>query len=68
MSEPRPSYQPYDILTPAEVREALAIVGDSKWEDVRSRIPWSDALGARTLRIQWSILLSWLADGTRKVA
>ena len=68
MSELRPSYQPHDILTPAEVREALAIIGDRKWDDVRARIPWSDALGSRTLRIQWSLLLAWLADGTRKVA
>lgn len=64
----RPSYSPHDVLTPDEVREALAIVSDTKWDDVRARVPWSDALGPRTLRIQWSVLLSWLADGTRKVA
>lgn len=64
----RPSYSPHDVLVPDEVRQALAIESDDKWEDVRARIPWSDALGARTLRIQWSVLLEWLASHTRKVA
>lgn len=64
----RPSYQPHDVLTPDEVRQALAIASDDKWEDVRARMPWSDALGPRTLRIQWGRLLEWLADHERKVA
>lgn len=68
MSEVRPSYQPFDVLTPVEVRIALAIDGEDKWEDVKARIPWSDQLGARTLRIQWSRLLTWLAESERKVA
>ena len=50
-SGPRRSFDLNAVLTPDEVREALAIVGDHKWDDVRARIPWSDALGARTLRI-----------------
>ena len=65
---PRPKFSPYDVLAPSEVREALGIVSDSKWDDVRRRIPWSDRLGSRTLRIQWSALLTWLAEGTRRVA
>jgi hypothetical protein len=64
----RPTYGPHDVLVPEEVRAALAIESDDKWEDVRARIPWSDALGARTLRIQWAVLLDWLASHTRKVA
>lgn len=70
MSEPtiRPSYQPFDVLSPDEVRAALGIDGDHKWDDVRARIPWSNALGARTLRIQWGRLLEWLAESERQVA
>jgi hypothetical protein len=64
----RRSYSPHDVLEPDEVREALAIKSDDKWEDVRARIPWSDALGARTLRIQWARLLEWLASHERRVA
>ena len=62
------SYQPHDVLTPLQVREALDIQSAKKWADVRARIPWSDALGRRTLRIQWSRLLEWLADSSRRVA
>ena len=61
-------YSPHDVLTPAEVREALQIESDDKWDDVSARIPWSSQLGKRTLRIQWSRLLSWLAEGELKVA
>jgi hypothetical protein len=61
-------YSPFDVLTPEEVRVALVIESDAKWEDVRARIPWSDQLGARTLRIQWSRLLEWLKDSERRVA
>jgi hypothetical protein len=64
----RPSYGPHDVLTPDDVRAALGPFSDDKWEDIRARIPWSDALGARTLRIQWAVLLDWLASHTRKVA
>lgn len=64
----RPRYSPYDVLEPDEVRVALKIKSDDKWEDVRARIPWSDALGARTLRIQWARLLEWLAEHEREVA
>ena len=64
----RPSYSPHDVLGPDEVRDALQIASDDKWEDVRARIPWSDALGARTLRIQWARLLEWLAAHERRVA
>ena len=62
------SYSPHDVLTPTEVREALQIASDAKWDVVSARIPWSDALGARTLRIQWAILLEWLAERSRRVA
>lgn len=64
----RPSYGPHDVLLPDEVRAALAIESDDKWDDVRARIPWSEALGARTLRIQWGRLLEWLGEHERKVA
>lgn len=64
----RPSYSRDDVLLPDEVRVALVIESDDKWEDVRARIPWSDALGARTLRIQWGVLLDWLGEHTRRVA
>lgn len=69
MSDTRkPTFGPYDVLTPDDVREALAVVSDVKWRDIKSRIPWSDQLGARTLRIQWSRLLEWLSQSERKVA
>lgn len=64
----KPHFQPFDVLTPDEVRVALEISGADKWEDVKARIPWSDQLGARTLRIQWSDLLEWLRESRRKVA
>ena len=68
MTDTRPSYSPHDVLTPDEVREALGPFSDTKWCDVRARIPWSDALGPRTRRIQWSLLLEWMANSTRRVA
>lgn len=64
----RPRYTKDDVLSPEEVRAALGIVGDHKWEDVRARIPWSDALGARTLRISWGRLLAWLEAHEKAVA
>lgn len=57
-----------DVLSPDDVRAALGPFSDDKWEDIRARIPWSDALGARTLRIQWNRLLLWLAEHERKTA
>ena len=62
------SFQPHDVLNPTQVRDALDIQSAKKWADVKARIPWSDALGRRTLRIQWSTLLTWLGENTRKVA
>ena len=64
----KPTYHRDDVLSPDEVRAALGIISDHKWEDVKARIPWSDFLGARTLRIQWGRLLDVLADHERKVA
>lgn len=61
-------YLDTDVLTPELVRAALRIESDRKWEDVRARIPWSDQLGARTLRIRWGRLLAWLAESERDVA
>jgi hypothetical protein len=65
---PRQSYAPSDVLDPAEVRAALAIKSDSKWDDVKARIPWSDQLGRRTLRISWGRLLTWLESSEKRVA
>lgn len=67
MTDYRPSYQRDDLLAPEDVRVALQIDGDSKWDDVRARIPWSDRLGARTLRIRWGRLLDWLEESERAV-
>lgn len=64
----RQSYQLHDLLTPEQVRDALSIESDHKWRDVSARIPWSDQLGARTLRIQWANLLAWLNESHRRVA
>lgn len=64
----KPSFQPHDVVSPEEVRAALNIESDHKWDDVRSRIPWSTQLGQRTLRIEWGRLLTWLAEGERRVA
>ena len=68
LPEGRVSYSPHDVLAPDEVRAALAIESDDKWDDVRARIPWSTALGARTLRITWGRLLAWLGEHERQVA
>lgn len=65
---PRPHYTREDVLSPEEVRAALAIDKDRKWEDVKARIPWSLALGERTRRIAWGRLLDWLAEHERAVA
>lgn len=64
----RPHYTREDVLVPDEVRAALAITSDDKWEDVKARIPWSTAFGARTLRISWGRLLSWMEEHERKTA
>jgi hypothetical protein len=64
----KPTYAPTDVLSPEDVRAALGPLTDDKWKDVKARIPWSEALGQRTLRIQWSRLLSWLGEHERKVA
>lgn len=64
----RPSYHRDDVLDPEQVRDALGPFSDSKWEDVKARIPWSDFLGARTLRISWGRLLDELEKHERRVA
>jgi hypothetical protein len=68
MTDIRVSYSRDDVLSPDQVREALGPFSDSKWKDVSARLPWSDALGARTLRIRWGALLDWLEGSVRLVA
>lgn len=65
---PPRSFALHDVLGPDDVRAVLQITSDHKWEDVRARIPWSDQLGSRTLRIEYARLLSWLAASERRVA
>lgn len=64
----RISYHRDDLLSDEEVREALGPLSDHKWEDVRARIPWSEAVGSRHLRIRWGRLLEWLETKEREVA
>jgi hypothetical protein len=64
----KPTYAPTDVLSPEDVRAALGPLTDDKWKDVKARIPWSEALGQRTLRISWGRLLSWLGEHERRVA
>lgn len=63
----RAPYSQYDVLSPEEVRAALGPISDTKWDDVKARIPWSDAVGPRMLRIQWGRLLEWLGEWERAV-
>lgn len=64
----KPSYGPHDVLDPKQVRVALGPFSDTKWKDVKARIPWSTALGARTRRIAWGRLLEWIAQHEQQVA
>jgi hypothetical protein len=64
----RASYQRDDVLDPDAVRAAIGPFSDTKWEDVKARIPWSDQLGPRSLRIRWGRLLDWLEQSERRVA
>jgi hypothetical protein len=57
-----------EILTPAEVREALPAMSDRKWDDVSARIPWSDQIGPRKPCIRYGRLLEWLESSERVVA
>lgn len=66
--EPRPTFGPFDVVTPDEVRAAIGPVSDNTWAGIKARVPWSNQLGPRLLCIQWQRFLDWLAESERRVA
>ncbi len=64
----RPSFTQDDVLTPDDVRAALPVMSDRKWDDVKARIPWSDQVGPRKPCIRWGRFLNWLEEAERRTA
>lgn len=61
----RPRYGLNDVLSDEDVREAFGPFSNHKWEDVRARVPWSEAFGARHLRIKYGRLIDWMQKHER---
>lgn len=68
MVREKPTYTRDDVLTPDELRAALPLMSDRKWDDVKARIPWSDQIGARKPCIRWGRFLEWLEQSERRIA
>ena len=57
------SYNRDDVVTPEQVRAALDI-GETPWKDKRHIFPWSYALGPKSARIRWGLVLDTLERAT----
>lgn len=56
-------YSRDDVLTPEQVMRALDI-GETTWKDKRHIFPWSYALGPKSARIRWGLVLDTLERST----